>query len=229
MESPLPGLVSEVVRDGATVRRRIYPGLDVRFGESVLQRLEAAGFASAPRFLGYDDAGRQVLTYVEGELRPGPASDGDLVAVLGVIRRFHDLCGGRVCHNDLAPRNTVWPVDGSAPVLIDWDLCAPGRPIEDVAHACWQFCTLGPAEDVATAARRVRLAADAYGLAAGERDLLVDEILGWQQRCADGIEERAAAGHAPWITLVEGGAVAEIRASSRWLAGHRALFDAQLA
>ena len=228
MESPLPGLVSEVVRDGATVRRRIHPGLDVRFGEGVLQHLEAAGFGAAPRFLGYDGLGRQVLSWVEGELRPGPVSDADLVAVLATVRRFHDLCGGRVCHNDLAPRNTVWRPDGG-PVLIDWDLCGPGRPVEDVAHACWQFCTLGPGEDPERSARRVRLAVDAYGLGAGERAVLVDEVRAWQQRCADGIVERAAAGHGPWVTLVERGAVDDVRAAHVWLGDHRAAFDAQLA
>lgn len=228
-EEPLAGaLVSEVVRVGATVRRRPYPGLDARFGEAVLQRLAVAAFDAAPRFLGYDGEGRQMLTYVEGNVRPAPATDEELVAVMRVVRRFHDLCDGRVCHNDLAPRNTVWTTEGS-PVLVDWDLCAPGRPIEDVAHACWQFCALGPSEDVAASARRVRVAADAYGLAAPERAVLVEEIRTWQQRCADGIEARAAAGHKPWIELVERGAVHDVRASRAWLADHRAAFDAPLA
>jgi hypothetical protein len=225
MDERLGGLVSEVVRAGVTVRRSIYPDLDVRFGEVVLQSLEAAGFAGAPRFLGYDDDGRQILTVVEGSLRPAPSSDDDLVAVLRTVRAFHDLTGGQVCHNDLAPRNTLWP----GPVLIDWDLCAPGRPIEDVAHACWQFCALGPSEDPGTSARRVRLAADAYGLPPGSgRAGLVDEIRAWQERCANGIEARAAGGHRPWIELVERGAVEDVRASRAWLGDHRAAFEAQL-
>lgn len=228
MEEQLGGLVASVSRVDDTVRRRTYPGLDVRFGEVVLQRLEAAGFAGAPRFLGYDDDRRQVLSYVEGEVRPAPVADADLATVMRTIRRFHDLCGGTVCHNDLAPRNTVWPPGGGEPVLIDWDLCAPGRPVEDVAHACWQYAGLAPSAPVDVAVRRVAVAAEAYGLDAAGREVLVEEIGAWQQRCADGIEERAAAGHPPWIELVERGAVAEVRSARTWLGDHRAEFAAAL-
>jgi len=52
-----------------------------------------------------------------------------------------------VCHNDLAPKNTVYRNIGGSlrPVaLIDWDLAAPGRRIHDLAHACWQYLDLGP-------------------------------------------------------------------------------------
>src|SRR3954451_8300444 len=53
-----------VVRVGDTVRRTMYP-----WSASVhllLQHLESVGFGGAPRFLGIDDKGREVLSYVEG-------------------------------------------------------------------------------------------------------------------------------------------------------------------
>jgi hypothetical protein len=222
----LGGLVAEVVRVGDTVRRRPYPGMDVSFGEAVLARLAAVEFPGAPRFLGYDDEGRQVLTFVAGSVREGPLADADLAALFGVIRRFHELTGGSVVHGDLAPRNTVWPSDGSAPVLIDWDLCAVGRPIEDVAHAVWQCCGLGPSSVVDDAARRVRVAVEAYGLGDAGRRVLFDEVVAWQERCAGGIEERAAEGHLPWVGLVERGAVADVRAAAVWVVANRSALDA---
>lgn len=90
-----------VVRVGATVHRPTGP-----WSPSVhtfLRHLAAAGFAEAPRVLGIDAQGREVLTFIEGEVaadpawRPGqpnywpdwlrgdetPAAHGDLV------RRLH--------------------------------------------------------------------------------------------------------------------------------------------
>jgi len=59
-----------------------------------------------------------------------------------------------VCHNDLAPNNTVYSRNGAGPgdggaglrpvAFIDWDLAGPGRRIHDVAHVCWQYLGLGP-------------------------------------------------------------------------------------
>jgi Ser/Thr protein kinase RdoA (MazF antagonist) len=217
------GLLNDLERVGDAVHRRARVPMDRSFGEAVLVRLAAAGFDAAPRFLGRDAEGRQVLSWVEGEVRPlvPGAFDDDLALVLQRVRRFHELSPG-VCHNDLAPRNTVWTSAG--PVFIDWDLCAPGRPIEDVAHVCWQFLGLGPLRDDDIGDVRVALAGgvDAYGLDAAGRSILVDEIAAWQRRCADGIEERAAKGEAPFRTLIEFGAVTEIRAAREWLLDRRA-------
>jgi hypothetical protein len=219
----MDGLLNALERVGETVRRRALVDMDRSFGESALVRLADAGFEGAPRFLGHDLEGRQVLSWVEGEVRPpGPTFDGDLPAVLRRVRRFHDLCPA-VCHNDLAPRNTVWTESG--PVFIDWDLCAPGRPVEDVAHACWQFLFLGPAREPQDVVGPLRRGLDAYGLKAADRSILVDEITGWQQRCADGIEDRARRGEAPFQLLVDRGAVADVRASREWVLDHRRVFD----
>ena len=87
-EIPLLGgdVTEGLVRVGDTVRRPA--------GESsvrvrhVLCHLEAARFAGAPRYLGVDDAGRDVLTYVEGEVagRPWPDWVGDEARALSVAR-----------------------------------------------------------------------------------------------------------------------------------------------
>jgi hypothetical protein len=106
-EIPLEGgSHSGVVRVGETVRRVTRP-----WSSSVhdlLRHLEREGFAGAPRALGFDDQGREVLTYIEGEVGRGdsfiPSQGGrfdrrlpdfvwgdDVLVHLGaLIRAYHD-------------------------------------------------------------------------------------------------------------------------------------------
>ncbi|SFF85941.1 Phosphotransferase enzyme family protein, partial [Actinacidiphila alni] len=227
------GFVSGVVRVGDTVRR---PGSGrAEFVGGVLRWFEAAGWGGAPRYVGTDEQGRQVLGYVEGHVAWEPrqpaavASDASLVEVARLVREFHDLTAGTppagdrevVCHNDLAPRNTVYRPDGNGdlrPVaFIDWDLAAPGDRVHDIAHVCWQYLRLGPSvSDAADAARRMRLIADGYGLR--DRRQVVSTILWWQERCARGIDSGADAGDPAMVRLRDGGTVAEVRAAYRWVA-----------
>lgn len=52
--------------------------------QAVLLHLEAVGFEGAPRFLGVDDEGREILTYIEGDVLDGsPALRGDCVPLRG--------------------------------------------------------------------------------------------------------------------------------------------------
>lgn len=61
---------------------------------ALLAHLEDAGFTGAPRFLGIDQAGREVLTYIEGEVagRPRPAwiADEDRLVSVGELLRAYD-------------------------------------------------------------------------------------------------------------------------------------------
>ncbi|MER7183312.1 phosphotransferase [Streptomyces hyaluromycini] len=231
-----------MVRVGATVRRPASAG--TRFVGELLRLLEAGGWPGAPRYHGIDEKGREVLTYLDGHVAwqprqpPEVHSDGSLRRVAQLVREFHDLTAGTelagshevVCHNDLAPRNTVYrPVGGVLrPVaFIDWDLAAPGERIHDVAHVCWQYLGLGPGvEDASEAARRLRLIADAYGLT--NRRELVSVILWWQDRCRRGIEAAAGSGDPAMIRLRDAGVVAEVRQAYQWVAEHRPHLDRAL-
>jgi hypothetical protein len=101
-----------------------------------LRYLDAAGFDGAPRALGIDAQGREILSFVTGETvgdtRPWPEwvhSDGALVDVGKWLRRYHDVVvgftppkdaqwrlaataamtpGDVIGHNDAAPYNAVW-------------------------------------------------------------------------------------------------------------------------
>jgi hypothetical protein len=82
-----------LVRIGETVRRPRGSGSDLV--EAVLRFLEVSGFDGAPRFLGIDAQGRQVLSYVHGEVagRPWPdwvADDERIASVALLLRRFDD-------------------------------------------------------------------------------------------------------------------------------------------
>ena len=197
-ERPLPGgFVTAVARAGNTVRRA--PPPDPAFVRALLRLFDQRGWDGAPRFLGIDEQGREMLSFLDGHVAwqpaqpPGVTEPASLARVAELVREFHDLTAGTplagrcevVCHNDLAPRNTVYRDTGSGlrPVaFIDWDIAAPGARIHDLAHVCWQYVGLGPGiADAPAAGQRMRLICDAYGLR--DRDLLVDTVLWWQDRC----------------------------------------------
>jgi hypothetical protein len=242
-EQLLPGgFVNHVVRDGDTVRRN--PGNRAEFVHELLRHLERREWAGAPRLLGVDRQGREILTFLDGYVAwrsplDQVSSAGSLAEVARLVRQFHDLTAGTplagdqevVCHNDLSPRNTVYrdSGDGMRPVaFLDWDMAAPGVRIHDVAHMCWQYLDLGPAvDDLTAASQRVRLMCDAYGLV--DRGQVVETILWWQDRCWRGINAGAVAGDAAMAGLRAAGAVGTVRAAYDWVRTHRATIESALA
>jgi aminoglycoside phosphotransferase (APT) family kinase protein len=149
-EVPLGGgrSVDGVVRVGDTVRRP--PTHATQLMRDVLVHLAGVGFDAAPRWLGLDERGRDVLTFLEGETfsdtRRLTWSDGQLAAAGALLRRYHDavagtdLAGGSevVSHGDFAPWNLIW-LDGVPSFIIDFDNAHPGPRMEDVGYALWKF------------------------------------------------------------------------------------------
>jgi Phosphotransferase enzyme family len=242
-EQPLPGgFVTTVVRAGNTVRRA--PPEDPEFVRTLLGLFERRGWAGAPRFLGTDERGREVLSFIDGYVAwepvqpPSITSDASLARLAGLVREFHDLTAGTplaageevVCHNDLSPKNTVYRDSGTGltPVaFIDWDIAAPGKRIHDVAHVCWQYLDLGPCvAEPADVGRRMRLICNAYGIS--DRSGLLEAILWWQDRCWRGIEAKAAAGDPAMTRLRDSGAARAVRSAFNWVISHRAELAARL-
>ena len=191
-ETILPGgrQTSGIVRIGDTVRRPLHRTSE--FVHALLRHFEAVGFDGAPRFLGIDDEGREILTYVEGQVLDGSDQDGDPAPPLTdaqlhsagrLIRRFHDATAGTafagdaevVCHSDLGPHNIVFRTD-DAIAIIDWDEdTAPGARIFDFGHAVWCLAEIGAhGGSIEDQARRARIVCDAYGW--NDRSEVVDEI-----------------------------------------------------
>jgi len=166
VEEPLVGgNVSSVVRVGDTVHRSVGRWTEAVHG--LLRHLEDVGFEGAPRVLGLDPEGREVLTYLEGVVpneSPWPAfvwSEQTLTDVGHWLRRYHEAVqtyrppevsrwwyrdgaprrGELICHNDFAPYNTTFVGERIAGI-IDWDIAGPARPLWDLAFCAWSWVPL---------------------------------------------------------------------------------------
>jgi hypothetical protein len=133
---------------------------------AVLRHLEQVGFTQAPRVLGFDDQGREVLTWLEGETvagaRPWPewtSSDEALTQVGSWLRRLHDatadfvppedavwFAGQRwrpglvIGHHDAAQYNAVWR--GRLVGFVDWDVAGPSTREFDLAYSALMWVPL---------------------------------------------------------------------------------------
>lgn len=150
IELPKGDVTEGVVRVGDTVRR---PRQEQSpFVAAYLGHLDEVGFGGAPRFLGVDDRGRDVLDFVAGDV-PGAAPEpwactDAVVADIGrLLRRLHDASQGwePPAGLDWFGRRSVAP--DLPPELVD----LPGPP-ELVAH-----CDVVPQNVVFRAGRPVAL------------------------------------------------------------------------
>ncbi|MBI1818102.1 MAG: phosphotransferase [Deltaproteobacteria bacterium] len=141
---------AEVVRIGDTVRRPM--SSQSAFVHSLLGHLEGRGFAGAPRFLGVDSSGREILSYLPGEVpnELGEFTRSQLVSAALLLRELHDATTDYqlregcevVCHGDASPCNCVF-VDGRPVAFIDFDAARPGRRRDDVGYAAWLWLDIG--------------------------------------------------------------------------------------
>ena len=248
-EESLPGTFKTLTKVGNTVRRSTGPWTPAV--HALLRHLERAGFDGAPRVLGVDDRGREVLTYIPGEVprtaSPEVATDRALSEVGLLLRRYHEAVsgfslppgigwyggdapgpGGVVCHNDLAPRNTVFR-GGSPVAFLDFDLASPAPPAWDVAHLAWQFapladdagCTRQGWSSPPDRLRRLCLLCDGYGLPERERIGLPELLALRMETSASGIEALAAEGVPAHRRWAEDGVPALIRTDRDWVERHR--------
>jgi hypothetical protein len=130
-EIPLAGgdVTEGVVRVGDTVRRPVGPHSPLV--HALLAHLESAGFAGAPRFLGIDGAGREVLSYIDGEVagRPRPpwiADETRLVSVGRLVRAYDDAAASFTPAPDVLPDTTPAELAGLP--------AAPEYPPELIGH-----------------------------------------------------------------------------------------------
>jgi hypothetical protein len=228
-EIPLVGgnMSGGVVRVGDTVRRPAGPWTPAV--HALLGHLHAAGFPGAPRPLGTDSSGREVLSFIPGTVAwPGGFhlldDDGQLARAGRLIRDFHDAVAGFrpppgarwqvllpadgdeiIAHNDLAPWNLV--VGGRHWAFIDWDTAAPGTRLGDLAYAMHGFAPLSadPAVQRADAGRRLRVIAGAYGLSESERLDIIPRLSRRSQAMHDFLAGQAARGTQPWARLWQEG------------------------
>ena len=195
-----------VVRVGSTVRR---PASERSpYVASLLQYLESVAFDRVPRYLGRDSSGRDMLSFLAGEVPAdlGWFSDEQLTTAAALVRKFHDLTagfGGRqgkevVCHGDLSPCNCVFR-EGMPYALIDFDRAGPGSRAEDVGYAAWLWLDLGDEGlRFVEQYRRLKLFLAAYGEGVDDP---VAAILAAQRRLA--LDERAQEATREWAGACE--------------------------
>lgn len=159
------GNTGGAVRVGDTVRRTAGPWTPAV--HALLAHLDAVGFAGAPRPLGLDDQGREVLTFLEGATvdssKPWPGwvyAEKTLDQVARWLRSYHEAIadfvppvgavwreGARwspgliVGHNDVAPYNAAWHKDTLAG-FFDWDFAAPVTVEWDLAFTAFSWVPL---------------------------------------------------------------------------------------
>jgi hypothetical protein len=201
------GQPSRVFRRGDTVLRPAGPWTPTV--HALLRHLERVGFAGAPRVVGdgYDEQGREVVTFIEGTfVHPQAWSDDQIWHSGRLLRSLHDATAGfrapgavwypwpfragfgapgtAISHCDAGPWHFAVR-DGLPYALIDWDTAGPTGRLDEIAATAWWNAQLHD-DDIAerhalppAAARaaQLRYFLDGYQLTAGERDGLVTRMI----------------------------------------------------
>jgi hypothetical protein len=135
---------------------------------ALLSHLQQRGFAYAPKALGFDGQGREVLSYIPGQTVgdsvpwPNWVWEEDMLAEVGTAAaQYHRAVADFrpagmipwhagsaelgpdeiVCHHDIAPYNVVYE-EGLLRGIIDWDLIGPGTIRSELAFIAWQWVPL---------------------------------------------------------------------------------------
>ncbi|HYZ79697.1 MAG TPA: phosphotransferase [Solirubrobacteraceae bacterium] len=237
------GLTSRV---GDTVRRPLRPTSPAT--KALLDHLERVGFDGAPRYLGVDDRGREVLSYIPGQapIAPAPAwalTDAALVSVAELLRGYHEAVAsfaprghrwpdrvpaqfrtGIVSHNDPNLDNVIF--DGERAVaLIDFDLAGPGSAEWDLACCGRLWAPLREPDDCPPgladrSLERLVLFTDAYGATPAQRARLADALLHAHAWCYRVVREAVSAGHETFRRYWVAGGEQRAERTRRWLAAH---------
>lgn len=131
----------------------------------LLIHLEKVKYTKCPRFIGINDSGMEILTFVQGECKVKYPFTNDRNEQLSIIkniaeimRKYHDatlsferteidrwmfsydgnLKDEVICHNDIAPYNITF-VNDIPYGMIDFDTCCPAPRIWDIVYALYRF------------------------------------------------------------------------------------------
>ncbi len=233
-----------VTRVGDTVRRPQRPTGEAT--RALLSHLESVGFDGAPRYLGVDERGREVLSYIPGQAAVAPypywaLTDEALVSVAELLRSYHDAVAsfdpsgyhwphpipsrfeqGLISHNDPNLDNVIFD-RGRAIALIDFDLASPGSTAWDLACSARLWAPLRDETDSLPEIRtrsmaRLALFADAYDASADERAGMVEAMVHCHDWCYAIVRHAVASGHEAFGLYWRQGGKPRAERTRRWLA-----------
>lgn len=189
------GNTTAVARRGDVVLREAGPWSATV--HRLLDHLHASGVSWLPRPRGFDQRGREVLTFLEGTVPtyplPGFVWSEQVLATAGTwLARVHAASAGFdrrgaiwqqpthepaevVCLNDVAPYNMVFDDHGMLVGWIDVDMASPGPRVWDLAYLAYRLAPLtsaadsgaGPVDPARAGARLARLCAAYRGAGDG--------------------------------------------------------------
>jgi Phosphotransferase enzyme family len=160
------GHMSGAVRLGGTVRKATQPQSATI--QRLLAHVRAQGVMWVPEPLGLDEHGRDIWSFIDGQVvHDEPEwlwSTDILITVARRLREWHDATAsferraddvwwwpGKlpievICHVDFAPYNHVFQAERFVGA-IDFDICYPGPRLWDLAYTAYRYLPLTPHVD----------------------------------------------------------------------------------
>ena len=220
---PAGDVTEGVVRIGDTVRRP-HQATSVAV-TAYLEHLESVGFPGAPRCLGRDEQGRDVLSFVDGAAAGDPpepwAATGAVPPGVGrLVRALHDASAGWV------PQVAM----GAAIALIDFDLVGWTTRSVDLANTAMHWVPLRdprdrhPVYDGVDVVGRLRLLIDGYGTDAVTGTQVLDPATLRFGASYESMRWNAEHLGGGWARMWEEGVGELIRRRAEWFAEVRDVF-----
>jgi GNAT superfamily N-acetyltransferase len=199
-----------------------------------LRYLREKGFNKAPEPLGFDEEGREIVSFVKGQTNDYPLCQNTkslnaLASCANLLRELHDTskdflntapyyngmlpCRNPqefICHNDFAPYNICFERE-QAVGIIDFDTASPGPRIWDIAYALYRFAPFSNPQNtdgfgtLEEQISRARLFCEAYGLPQENRSGITDLMIERLENLLDFMTKSAQEGNKKFeLTLQQG-------------------------
>lgn len=247
-EKILPGGNSSLVtRRGNTICRLAGPWS--RQVQWLLLHLRCMGMSEVPEPLGFDEQGREMLSFLPGEVGHYPLlqamrTDEVLVSAARLLRRIYDATAGIaqvrltgwqaptllpvevICHGDFAPYNCVFE-GGKLVGVIDFDHAHPGPRLWDLAYALYRFAPLTAPSNLegfgtlSEQTRRAQLFCQAYGLEGLSQ--VLPAVIARVKFMAERLLEGARLGDARMLENIAAGHLEIYQTDAAYLGEHQGL------